>query len=60
MKNKDEDCNQKSRTLRKEFDFFRDPEGILTPDLQNRNLTFYTAELRSRFCGCKGSKIIDI
>ena len=29
MKNKDEDCNQKSRTLRKEFDFFRDPEGVI-------------------------------
>ncbi len=26
---------------------FRDPEGILTLDLQNRNLTFYTTELRS-------------
>lgn len=24
-----------------------DPGGILTRDLQNRNLTFYTAELRS-------------
>ena len=23
-----------------------DPGGILTHDLQNRNLTFYTAELR--------------
>ncbi len=26
-----------------------DPDGILTHDLQNRNLTFYTAELRSLF-----------
>ena len=26
-----------------------DPEGILTHDLQNRNLTLYTAELRSHF-----------
>ncbi len=25
-----------------------DPGGILTHDLQNRNLTFYTAELRSQ------------
>lgn len=28
--------------------FFCDPGGILTHDLQNRNLTFYTAELRGR------------
>ena len=26
--------------------FIRDLGGILTRDLQNRNLTFYTAELR--------------
>lgn len=26
-----------------------DPGGILTHDLQNRNLTFYTAELRGHF-----------
>lgn len=26
-----------------------DSEGILTLDFQNRNLTFYTAELRSHF-----------
>jgi hypothetical protein len=25
-----------------------DPGGIQTPDLQNRNLTFYSAELRGR------------
>ncbi len=25
-----------------------DPGGILTHDLQNRNLTFYTAELRGQ------------
>ena len=31
-----------------------DPVGILTQDLQNRNLTFYTTELRSQ-CGCKCS-----
>ena len=33
-----------------------DPEGILTLDLQNRNLTFYTAELRSHSCFA-GTKI---
>ena len=27
--------------------FFSDSEGILTLDLQNRNLTLYTAKLRS-------------
>jgi hypothetical protein len=26
-----------------------DPGGIQTPDLQNRNLTFYSAELRGRY-----------
>jgi hypothetical protein len=25
-----------------------DPGGIQTPDLQNRNLTFYSAELRGQ------------
>lgn len=30
-----------------------DPVGILTRDLQNRNLTFYTAELRSLFVAAK-------
>lgn len=39
---------------------YGDPVGILTRDLQNRNLTFYTAELRSHFCGCKGSKLFQI
>ena len=29
-----------------------DPGGIQTHDLQNRNLTLYSAKLRSR-CGCK-------
>lgn len=29
------------------MDIHCDPVGILTQDLQNRNLTFYTAELRS-------------
>ena len=33
-----------------------DPVGILTQDLQNRNLTFYTAELRSHSCFA-GTKI---
>jgi hypothetical protein len=28
-----------------------DPGGILTHDLQNRNLTLYTAELRGRYFG---------
>ena len=27
---------------------FGDPGGIQTPDLQNRNLTFYSAELRGQ------------
>ena len=36
--------------------FVCDPGGILTHDLQNRNLTFYTAELRVLSCGCKSSK----
>ena len=26
-----------------------DPGGIQTPDFQNRNLTFYSAELRGQF-----------
>ena len=30
-----------------ESPFLCDPEGILTLDLQNRNLTLYTAKLRS-------------
>jgi hypothetical protein len=30
---------------------FCDPGGIQTPDFQNRNLTFYSAELRGRYCG---------
>jgi hypothetical protein len=29
--------------------FFCDPGGIQTPDFQNRNLTFYSAELRGRY-----------
>ena len=33
--------------------FNSDPDGILTHDLQNRNLTFYTAELRSLFASAK-------
>ena len=37
-----------------------DPDGILTHDLQNRNLTLYTAELRSLFCDCKGSKLFEL
>jgi hypothetical protein len=37
-----------------------DPDGILTHDLQNRNLIFYTAELRSLFCACKGSKLFEL
>ena len=36
-----------------------DPDGILTHDLQNRNLTLYTAELRSHFCSCKGNKLFQ-
>ena len=35
-----------------------DPEGILTHDLQNRNLTLYTAELRSHFGAAKVRKFI--
>ena len=34
-----------------------DPGGILTHDLQNRNLTFYTAELRSLKSSAKIIKI---
>ena len=30
-------------------DFHSDPDRILTCDLQNRNLTFYTAELPGPF-----------
>ena len=33
--------------------FLCDPEGILTLDLQNRNLTLYTAKLRGLNCGAK-------
>ena len=33
--------------------FFRTPGGIQTRDLQNRNLTFYSAELRGRNCVAK-------
>lgn len=33
--------------------FLCDPEGILTLDLQNRNLTLYTAKLRDQNCGAK-------
>ncbi len=37
-----------------------DPGGILTPDFQNRNLTFYTAELRGRiFCFSKNRRPAD-
>ena len=35
-----------------------DPDGILTHDLQNRNLTLYTAELRSHFGAAKVRKFI--
>ena len=35
------------------FQIISDPDGILTHDLQNRNLTFYTAELRSLFACAK-------
>ena len=35
-----------------------DPDGILTHDLQNRNLTLYTAELRSHFGVAKVRKFI--
>ena len=34
-----------------------DPVGIQTQDLQNRNLTLYSAKLRGQ-SECKGSKII--
>lgn len=37
-----------------------DPDGILTHDLQNRNLTLYTAELRSHFGVAKVTKFIRI
>ena len=38
--------------------FHRDPEGIQTLDLQNRNLTLYSAKLRDRVREneCKGTK----
>ena len=36
-----------------------DPDGILTHDLQNRNLTLYTAELRSHFRVAKVVIIIN-
>ena len=38
--------------------FVCDPEGIQTLDLQNRNLTLYSAKLRDQFFyyGCKGTK----
>ncbi len=35
---------------------FCDPGGIQTPDFQNRNLTFYSAELRGRKMRCKNTK----
>ena len=35
-----------------------DPVGIQTQDLQNRNLTLYSAKLRDlAVCGCKGTTI---
>ena len=36
-----------------------DPVGIQTQDLQNRNLTLYSAKLRDQLpeSGCKGTKI---
>lgn len=36
-----------------------DPGGIQTPDFQNRNLTFYSAELRGQ-SGCKDKKVKKI
>lgn len=33
--------------------FSCDPAGIQTQDLQNRNLTLYSAKLRSHFAGAK-------
>lgn len=33
--------------------YISDPVGILTQDLQNRNLTLYTAELRGLFAVAK-------
>ena len=40
------------------FSFVCDPEGIQTLDLQNRNLTLYSAKLRDRVREneCKGTK----
>ncbi|GEM_PF-3300905 len=51
--------SKKERDCANAFDTvpsFCDSEGILTLDLQNRNLTFYTAELRSRNLVAKLSK----
>lgn len=36
-----------------------DPGGTLTHDLQNRNLTFYTTELRSRFLESEALKNVS-
>ncbi len=36
-----------------------DPGGIQTPDFQNRNLTFYSAELRGQ-TGYKDKKVMKI
>ena len=40
---------------------FRDPAGIQTLDLQNRNLTLYSAKLRDRdsISACKGKHFIS-
>ena len=40
-----------------EFQKIGDPGGIQTLDLQNRNLTLYSAKLRGRFSGGKNTKI---
>jgi hypothetical protein len=45
---KNEFSHTKKANLNKKFEVgCSDPVGILTQDLQNRNLTFYTTELRS-------------
>lgn len=37
--------------------FNSDPDRIQTCDLQNRNLTFYSAELRGHYAGAKVKNI---
>ena len=51
---KDSPISFESKLSAKSLSLLRcDPEGILTLDLQNRNLTLYTAKLRGLNCGAK-------